>query len=136
MPNIQAPYLASLGALAVLTLSACASTRPTIDYEQLAGPSVSSVRFNRLHNWQPINDTQLVIWTDLRSPVLVNLSFPCRELDFNHSIGVTSFGHQIVAGFDKVIVDGDPACRIKSLHRLDPKALRAAQKQVRDAKRG
>ena len=127
--------LSMLG-LASLILSACATTTPKIDYQQLAGPAVASVRFNRLHNWQSINEEQLIIWTGLHSPVLVNLSFPCRELDYRQRIGVTSFGNQVVAGFDKVYVVGEPGCRIKSLHKIDEAALRAALKQARLAKRG
>jgi hypothetical protein len=132
------------GALAALLFftHAAGATLPAsqrvVDYAALAGPAVSSARFTRLLGWHDVPQSatslgpmQLIVQSDLKRAVLITFFSPCYALDFNVQIGISSFGRQISAGFDKVLLPHHESCRIKTLQPLDVKAMRAAEKAAR-----
>jgi len=61
------------------------------------------------------------------------------DLSYAHAITVTNMMGQVSARFDRVIVHGSGPmahvpCRIESIQPLDVKALRASEKEMREAK--
>ncbi len=143
--------VATLVALLVLGRSAAGldtSDPGKVDYAALAGAPLRSVQFTRLTGWHDVEakpsglgPSQLIVQIGMKRALLLTLYAPCRDLDFSVEIGVTSFGHQLSAGFDKVLVQGQhlsgpPAssCRIKTIQAIDVKAMRAAEKAARAAR--
>jgi Family of unknown function (DUF6491) len=120
---------------AVLALSACAhQPKAKLNYQAFAKPPIRSMQFFRLHSWQSIDDRQLIVETTPKKAYLLTLFSPCRELDFAITIGLTSFGNTVSAGFDRVVVQNDPSCRIKTIQPLDLKLMNAARKAARAEK--
>ena len=118
--------------------TAAANKPEKVDYNALAGASVNSVLFTRLMGWHAVDatsraagTTQLIVQTGMKKAYLLTLYSPCRDLDFSIQIALTSSGHQLSAGFDKVLIPGHESCRIKTIQPIDVKAMRAAEKAVR-----
>ncbi|MET0892995.1 MAG: DUF6491 family protein [Pseudoxanthomonas sp.] len=132
-------------ATAVL-LSACSTTRmsdaDTLDlYKAHAGEPVRDFQyFGQINGWTPIGDSALTVWTRPSQAYLLELYGPCQDLDYAPAIGVSSFGGRVSARFDSVQVLGGGtssiriACRIETIRPLDVKALKQAQKDLREAK--
>lgn len=107
---------------------AAASDR--IDYERIADEAVASVRFMRLQDWEALDDRTIVLWAGRQEPYLVKLDGNCIGLTFNNTIGVTSVGHRLFAGHDRVLT-ANSNCRITSIQPLDYGKLQAAKKEMR-----
>ena len=101
-----------------------------IDYERLADAPVRSVRFMHLRDWEALDDRTIVLWVGRQEPYLVKLDNTCVGLTFNNTIGVTSFGQRLFAGFDRVLT-ADGNCRIVSIQPLDYAALQSARIEMR-----
>jgi hypothetical protein len=138
--------LLPLALLAVTALSGCATDGNQTDAEKLAfyrgyaGEPVKDFQyFGRLNGWAPLGDGALAVWTKPNQAYLLELTGPCLDLDYAMSIGITQFGSRVSARFDEVIPmgAGTPSikipCRIQTIRPLDVKALRAGQKELREA---
>lgn len=130
---------------ASLALAACASDSGlgTIEklalYQSHAGEPVSSFRyFGSINGWTPLGDSALVVWTRPSEAWLLALQGPCADLAFAPAIGLTSQMNQVHARFDKVIAHGAGSmqlpCHIREIRPLDVKALRASEKELREAR--
>ena len=130
---------------AALALSGCASDSGLGTAERLAlyqahaGEPVNSFRyFGSLNGWTPLGDSALAVWTRPSEAWLLSLHGPCQDLEFTPAIGLTSRMNQVHARFDKVIAhSGNPMrlpCHIREIRPLDVKALRASEKELREAK--
>lgn len=116
--------------IGVFDVRVCAAASDRVDYERLADAPVSSVRFMRLRDWEALDDRTIVLWVGRQEPYLVKLDGRCIGLTFNNTIGVTSFGHRLYAGSDRVLTaDGD--CRIVSIQPLNYGALQSAKVEMR-----
>ncbi len=131
---------------AAIGLGGCASTGKLSSGERLelyrahAGAPVSSFRyFGSLNGWTELGDSALAVWTRPSEAWLLTLGGPCMDLSFAPAISVTNMMGQVSAKFDRVIVHGaGPAmsipCQIQTIQPLDVKALRASEKELREAK--
>jgi len=132
--------------LAATALSACATAGKQTDAEKLAfyrehaGEAVKDFRyFGRLNGWTPLGDGALAVWTKPSEGYLLELTGPCQDLDYAMSINVTQFGNRVTARFDDVVPLGAGTssikipCRIETIRPLDVKALRASEKELREA---
>lgn len=138
--------LAAVMVAAALGLGGCASTGKVSSSERLAlyqahaGAPVSSFKyFGSLNGWTELGDSALAVWTKPSEAWLLSLSGPCMDLSFAPAISVTNMMGQVSARFDRVIVHGgSPSmripCQIKTIQPLDVKALRASEKELREAK--
>ncbi|WDS36317.1 DUF6491 family protein [Pseudoxanthomonas sp.] len=138
----------SFSAAAVLSLlgAGCATTGLTnaqeLDlYRAHAGEPVKSFTFfGQLNGWAPLGDTALAVWTRPGQAFLLELPGRCLDLDSAPAITVTNQGSRVYARFDDVLVLGGlhnsfrMPCRIDTIRPLDVKALRQAQKSLREAK--
>ncbi len=130
---------------AAMALSACASDTGLRDAEKLAlyqshaGEPVGSFRFfGSINGWTPLGDSALAVWTKPSEAWLLSLQGPCNDLEFAPAIGLTSQMNQVHARFDKVIAQGAGAmrlpCHIREIRPLDVKALRASERELREAR--
>ncbi len=131
--------------LAATVLSGCATAGKQTDAEKLAfyrghaGEPVKDFQyFGRLNGWTPVGDGALAVWTKPSEGYLLELSGPCQDLDYAMAISITQFGSR-VSRFDQVVPLGAGTssikipCRIQVIRPLDVKALRASQKELREA---
>lgn len=129
---------------AALAAAACASTSKLSDserytlYREHAGEPVKSFRyFGDINGWTPLDDSALVVWTRPSEAYLLDLYGPCQDLDFAQSIALTNLMGEVSARFDKVIVAGISSmripCRIEEIRKVDVKALRQTERDLRGA---
>ncbi|WP_333680991.1 DUF6491 family protein [Dyella sp.] len=91
-------------------------------YSAAAGTPVRSFRLvlgEQIYSWEPLSDTQLVIYTLPSKAYLLDV-WPCNNLTFTNFIGLTSFASEVQTGFDKVLT-GRPyiPCVIKQIRPID-----------------
>ncbi len=103
-------------------------------YTAAAGVPVKSFNFfSPLYSWEPLSDTQLVIYTKPKEAYLLDLA-ACHNLQVTNGIGLTSNLNQVAVGFDKVIVGPPPIpCVISRIRPIDVphlKAVQQAQRQI------
>ncbi len=60
----------------------------------------------RLHDWQVIDDKNVIVWATPWQPYLLQLKYPSHDLPFVQRIGVTSLGDRVYARFDSLRVAG------------------------------
>lgn len=133
-------------ALAAL-LAGCATGSHLNDAQKLAlyrahaGAPVKQFHyFNGLDGWTDLGDSALAVWTRPSEAYLLTLDAPCQDLSFAPAIGVTNMMGVVSASFDRVLVYGGGSrigripCRIATIQPLDVKALRVAEKELREAK--
>lgn len=86
-------------------------------YEAAAGAPVRSFRliFNGIYSWEPLSDTQLVVYTQPTRAFLLDV-WPCSNLILTNGIGLTSFANEVQTGYDQVFAGrGYVPCRIKQI---------------------
>ena len=61
-----------------------------------------------LSGWRVVDDESVIVWSTAFQPYLVELErpVPANALKFAKVIGVTSYGSQVSAGVDWLLVDG------------------------------
>lgn len=132
-------------------LAACSSMPSAQDMQQrqaayaaAAGAPVRSFRLvlgDSVYSWEPLSDTQLVIYTRPTRAFLLD-TWPCSGLTVTNGIGFTSFAGEVSTGFDKILTTrGYPPCAIKQIRPLDlarfkleKEAPRHAEVMARDVK--
>lgn len=60
----------------------------------------------RLHDWQVIDDKNVIVWATPWQPYLLQLKYPSHDLPYVQRIGVTSLGDRVYARFDSLRVAG------------------------------
>lgn len=142
--KLRNPLVLGAAAAAMLALSACA-TGGIDDEERLAlyrahaGEAVGSFSFfGRINGWTSLGDSALAVWTRPNEGYLLELSGPCPDLEYTHSIGLTSNMNRVYARFDKVLVSSPGAigfpCHIQTIQRLDMQALKVSERELREAR--
>ena len=127
-----------------LALAACATTahdgyRDTGPYSEKlalyrahAVEEVGSIPFSgTIDRWTGLGDRALAVWTSPSRAWLLELGASCPDLEHTYGIRFDSRGGRISAGFDSVVpVSGATRmpCRIRSIHRRDVEAMRAAER--------
>jgi len=95
----------------------------TIQYLDYAGEPVRGFTSFRLQSWQPLSRNRLILWTGVNEAYLVTVWDSCPDLQFAHSIRVTSTGSQITT-FDHVKVGRD-RCPIEQIRPIDVRQMKA-----------
>jgi len=137
----------AIALLAAAALAGCATTGRLSSSERLelyrahAGAPVKDFQyFGSLNGWTELGDSALAVWTKPSEAWLLSLSGPCMDLSYAPAISVTNMMGRVSAKFDRVIVrGGSPGmapipCRIDTIQPLDVKALRASEKELREAR--
>jgi len=117
-------------ALLAFMLAGCAANRvgerqqARLDLaESLAGDPVDSIWYQRLHNWEPLSEERLLVWTRINEAYLLDVQRPCSELEWAQAISIPTMSRQIRANFDSVHVRNQ-RCRITRIREVDARALR------------
>ncbi len=106
--------------------------------EQLAGEPVERIVSFTLSDWQPLDDTHLVVFRGPATGWLLSVREPCLGLTWARTISITSTGGSIARRFDRVVFrDGLGAgarheqCRIEQIRPVDWRKVRAAERAAR-----
>lgn len=133
---------------AALLVGACASMPSASDSSRLAmyrahagGPVASFRMSGSLNNWTALGERALAVWTRPNEAWLLELAAPCSDLDVATAIRLTDNMGRVSARFDKVLpleISGaprttQPPCVIQSIRPLDVEAIRAAERDARQA---
>jgi hypothetical protein len=127
------------GLLFVGVLSACANApyaKRTIDrqaaYTAAAGAPQNNFRFSStLYSWEPLGETQLVVYTKPKEAYLLDLK-ACHNLLVTNAIELTSRLGQVSVGFDRVrTAPPRISCVISQIRPVDMGHLKAVQQAQR-----
>ena len=128
-------------------LAACA-TGPTLTpqerlalYRQHAGAPVASFRLDHIggmHNWTPLGDQSLAIWSSANRGHLLELRTRCPGMMMSPRLSITNTMGQVTARIDRVVprTAAGPtgsSCRIETIRPIDGRALREAKRELREA---
>jgi len=126
--------LATAACAALVALAGCATTRhgraTLAEIQPYAGASIDSFHFNRLHDWQAVDDQHVVIWADPWTAYLITTAGPCFELDFAWRLGVSSTLDR-VSRFEALFPGEHARCPVADIQPLDVKRLNAARQAAR-----
>lgn len=109
-------------------------------YQAHAGAPVKDFRYFSSISWTPLGDQALAVWTKPNEAWLLDLTGRCIDLDYAPAISLSNMFGRVSAKFDSVRVIGGAnshfriPCRIDTIRPLDVKALKAAEKELREAK--
>jgi hypothetical protein len=131
-----------VGAVLIAALLAACSSVPYAQriqqrqsaYNAAAGAPVRSFRFmTRIWSWEPLSDTQLVVYTVPNTAYLLDV-WNCPNLTWTQTIGLTSTFREVSVNFDRVLA-GRPygPCTITNIRPIDLSKLkieRQAQREV------
>jgi hypothetical protein len=126
--------------LITILLAACSSV-PYAQREQqrqqaytaAAGAPIRSFRFmSRIWSWEPLSDSQLVIYTVPNTAYLLDV-WSCPNLPWTQAIGLTSTFREVQANFDKVLT-GRPyvPCVITKIRPINLAQLKIEQQAQRE----
>lgn len=136
--------------LAVAVAAGCATSPSMTTQERLAlyrehaGPPVMSFRLERMvgtHNWTPLGDQALVLWTTPSRGHLIEMRTRCSGMSMASRISITNRMGQVTARIDSVVPRtatgivpvGSGTCRIDTIRQVDGRALRDAKREMREA---
>jgi hypothetical protein len=122
--------MAKITLLAAGVLAAGCATGPKLDYTDYAGEPVKSFYMGNFDGWTAVSRDQLVVWTGMNKAYLLTVTGYCPDLQFAHTIAVTSTG-STVDRFEKVLVGRD-RCLINEIRPLDTKQLKEDRKLLRE----
>ena len=101
-------------------------------YAAAAGAPVRSFHYFNLWSWEPLSDSELVVYTQPNRAWLLDLDGTCQNLQFTQAIGLTSSVSQVYVGFDKVLTGRRYIpCTITQIRPIDVKKLRVEQEAQR-----
>lgn len=131
--------------IAAMALVGCASSKLTVEdrlqlYRQHAGEPVKDFHYSgRLDGWTELGASALAVWERPTQAYLLELDGPCTDLEYAAAISISHWMGRVSARFDHVIVRGAPTglrlpCRIQTIRPLDTRALKNAERQLREVK--
>lgn len=103
-------------------------------YRAAAGAPVHSFRFvGTMWSWEPLGDTELVVYTRPDRAWLIDVGASCPNLPFANVIGLTSSFDEVSVGFDRVLTGrGYIPCTISRIRPLDVAKLKIEQAKQRE----
>jgi hypothetical protein len=130
-----------VGAVLIAVLLAACSSVPYAQrvqqrqdaYNAAAGAPIRSFRFyNRIWSWEPLSDSQLVVYTVPNTAYLLDV-WSCPNLMWTQAIGLTSTFREVSVNFDKVLA-GRPygPCNITKIRPINLSQLKIAQQAQRE----
>ncbi len=101
-------------------------------YLAAAGAPVQHFRFMSLWSWEPLSDSQVVIYTRPNQAWLLDLDGACQNLQYTNAIGLTSSFGQVSTRFDKVLTGRRYIpCTIQQIRPVDVARLKIEQEAQR-----
>ena len=102
------------------------------EYLPYAGEPVEKFQFWDLIRYELVGEYKVIVWPRLNEAYLITVDAPCNDLEWSHSIGLTSSVHQVNRRFDFVVA-GKDKCRIKEIRPIDYKKYLADRKESKDS---
>ena len=102
------------------------------EYLPYAGEPVEKFQFWDLIRYELVGEYKVIVWPRLNEAYLITVDAPCNDLEWAHSIGLTSSVHQVNRRFDFVVA-GKDKCRIKEIRPIDYKKYLADRKESKDS---
>jgi hypothetical protein len=96
---------AQVGVMGVASAAGKEAHRTTLQ-APVGEPVESFPILTRLHDWQVIDDKNVIVWATPWQPYLLQLKYPSHDLPYVERIGVTSLGDRVYARFDSLRVAG------------------------------
>ena len=127
VPSTRPRHLAAILA-ACLTVAVAASA--------LAAPAKqgkpAGIRVSHAYGWHPLTQDDLIVWFGVEEPYRVELESGCADVRQVHVTGITSRSRHLLAHRDELLGTGW-RCRIQSIRRADPAALKDLGIRLGDA---
>ena len=102
-------------------------TQRLSEVSAVAGKPATSFRYSSLVSYEPIGESDVLVFTSPREAWLLHLYGPCRDLEFGSFVGLTSTFGRVSVGYDKVLVRDNPIpCQIQEIRPVDTAVLRRA----------
>ncbi|GGA11887.1 DUF6491 family protein [Dyella caseinilytica] len=103
-------------------------------YNAAAGAPIRSFRFmTRIWSWEPLSDSQLVVYTVPNTAYLLDV-WTCPNLPWTQAIGLTSTLRSVSVNFDKVLTGRNyvpcTITKIRPINLAQLKIEQAAQREV------
>ena len=102
------------------------------EYLPYAGEPVDRFQFWELIRYELVGEYQVVVWPRLKEAYLLTVDGPCNDLEWAHSIALTSSVNSVHSRFDFVLAD-DSRCRINEIRPIDYPKYLADRKEAREA---
>ncbi|SFN53694.1 DUF6491 family protein [Dokdonella immobilis] len=102
------------------------------EYLPYAGEPVDRFQFWDLIRYELVGEYKVIVWPRLNEAYLITVDSPCNDLEWAHSIGLTSSVHQVNRRFDFVVA-GQDKCRINEIRPIDYKKYLADRKESKDS---
>jgi hypothetical protein len=102
------------------------------EYLPYAGEPVEKFQFWDLIRYELVGEYKVIVWPRLNEAYLITVDAPCNDLEWAHSIGLTSSVHQVNRRFDFVVA-GKDKCRINEIRPIDYKKYLADRKESKDS---
>ena len=100
------------------------------EVRSIAGPPVDSFWFERMSSFEPIGLSDMLVFTNPRNAWLLHLDGPCRNLDFDPFLLLTSHDRRVSVLLDSVRVRYNPIpCQIREIRPVDAARLRHIDKE-------
>lgn len=113
---------------ACTSVLAAARSDPATDatyarFSAIAGEPQDSVRFFRIHHWQPLSERALVLWLGREEPYLIDLRERCHDLKRELSLRIADYQrpgrNMLRARWSSIFTRDGQDCRIASIRALD-----------------
>lgn len=131
-----------IATLAGCTHGASRSTYETLLlYREHAGPPVASAQLDHAggkHEWTPLGDQALAVWSSEYTGHLLELRTPCPAILTAMRVWITNSRGEIAARSDAVMTRSGSgtaasACRIATIRPIDGRSLGEAKRELREA---
>jgi Family of unknown function (DUF6491) len=94
-------------------------------YLSYAGAPIDSFTYlGQFDNWSALNQSQLVVWTNITDAYLLTVQQPCSGLQFANRIAVSSTAGTVNRGLDSVLFERE-RCAIAEIRPIDYKRISA-----------
>jgi hypothetical protein len=124
--------LAALATTVVVAQTREVQEKGLAEYLPYAGEPVERFQFWDLIRYELVGEYKVIVWPRLNEAYLITVDAPCNDLEWAHSIGLTSSVHQVNRRFDFVIA-GKDKCRINEILPIDYKKYLADRKAAKDS---
>lgn len=102
------------------------------EFQPYVGEPVDRFQFWELVRFELVGEYQIVVWSRLKEAYLITVDGPCNDLEWEHSISLTSSVNMVNARFDYVLA-GKSRCRIHEIRPIDYARYLKDRKEAKEA---
>jgi hypothetical protein len=102
------------------------------EFMPYVGEPVDRFQFWELVRYELVGEYKVVVWPRLKEAYLITVDGPCNDLEWEHSIALTSSVNVVHTRFDHVLA-GRSRCRINEIRPIDYARYLKDRKDAREA---